>query len=56
MVFLHKQKKIIITGKNSRFCNFLKYDLKNYNCIFTSKKEFNILNIKQIEKFVKKKK
>ena len=57
MVFsLMNKKKIIITGKNSRFCKFLKEDLKNFNTIFTSKKNFNILNFSQMEKFVKNKK
>ena len=50
------KKKILITGKNSRFCKFLKEDLKNFNTIFTSKKNFNILNFSQMENFVKKKK
>ena len=50
------KKKILITGKNSRFCKFLKEDLKNFNTIFTSKKNFNILNFSQMEKFVKNKK
>ena len=50
------KKKILITGKNSRFCKFLKEDLKNFNTIFTSKKNFNILNFSQMQNFVKKKK
>ena len=57
MVFsLMNKKKILITGKNSRFCKFLKEDLKNFNTIFTSKKNFNILNFSQMENFIKKKK
>ena len=47
---------ILITGKNSRFCNFLKKDLEGYKTYFTSKKDFNILNLKQIENFIKNKK
>ena len=50
------KKKILITGKNSRFCRFLKKDLENYDAIFTSKKNFNILNFSQIENFIKNKK
>ena len=36
-----KKNKILITGKNSRFCKFLKEDLKDFKTIFTSKKEFD---------------
>lgn len=56
MTVTYKVKKILITGKNSRFCNFLKHDLKNYNCIFTTKREFNILNFTKMQKFISKKK
>ena len=47
------KKKILITGKSSRFCKYLKNDLSDFNTIFTDKKKFNILNSKQIEKFLK---
>ena len=49
------KKKILITGKNSRFCKFLKNDLKNFDAIFTTKKDFNYLNFNQMENFIKKK-
>ena len=49
------KKKILVTGKNSRFSKFLVNDLKNFDAIFTSKKDFNILDISQMEKFIKKK-
>ena len=48
------KKKILVTGKNSRFSKFLVKDLKNFDAIFTSKKDFNILDISQMEKFIKK--
>ena len=38
MVFTPLKKKILITGKSSRFCKFLKNDLKKFNTIFASKK------------------
>jgi dTDP-4-dehydrorhamnose reductase len=50
------KKKILITGKNSRFCKFLEKDLKNFDAIFTSKKNFNILKFDQMQNFIKKKK
>ena len=57
MVFSPKLKEnILVTGKSSRFCQFLKKDLKKFNAIFTTKKNFNLLNFKQMEKFVKNKK
>ena len=57
MVFSLKLKEnILVTGKSSRFCKFLKKDLKKFNAIFTTKKNFNLLNFKQMEKFVKNKK
>ena len=51
-----KKNKILITGKNSRFCKFLKEDLKDFKTIFTSKKEFDILNFSQMDKFLRDKK
>ena len=57
MVFSPKLKEnILVTGKSSRFCKFLKKDLKKFNAIFTTKKNFNLLNFKQMEKFAKNKK
>ena len=52
----HANDSILITGENSRFCNFLKKDLINYKTYFTSKRNFNILNIKQMKNFIKNKK
>ena len=50
-----KKKNILITGKTSRFCNYLKNDLDGFNTYFTTKKNFNILNFKQMQKFLKNK-
>ena len=50
------KKKILITGNSSRFCNYLKKELNGSNIYYTSSKEFNILNLKQMNKFVKKRK
>ena len=46
---------VVLKYKNNEL-NFLKKDLKDYNCIFTTKKNFNILKYSQINSFVKKKK
>ena len=51
-----KLKKILVTGSSSRFCKYLKYDLKNHKVFFTTKKNFDILNFNKMEKFIKKKK
>lgn len=57
MLQSYKQKKtILVTGKNSRFCKYLVNHLKAYKTIYTSKKNFNILNPKQMEQFLYKKK
>jgi dTDP-4-dehydrorhamnose reductase len=52
----HSKDSILITGKNSRFCSFLKKDLIDYKTYFTSKKSFNILNLKQMKNYLKDKK
>ena len=49
------KKNILITGSSSRFCRFLKKELKNHKIFFTSKKQFNILKFDQMMKFVKNK-
>ena len=49
-------KKLLITGKTSRFAKYLKIEIKNFNTVYPSKKEFNILKYKQIDKFIAKKK
>ena len=51
-----KNKKILITGKTSRFCKYLVEDLKNCKTIFTDKKNFNILNFSKMERFIRNKK
>tara|TARA_B100001123_G_C14961877_1_gene888006 strand:- start:42 stop:779 length:738 start_codon:yes stop_codon:yes gene_type:complete len=50
------KKNILITGSSSRFCRFLKKDLKNHKTFFTKKNQFNILKLNQMIKFVKNKK
>ncbi len=56
MVFTSKLKKnILITGKTSRFCRFLKNNLDKFNTIYTDKNNFNLNNFKQMCRFVKNK-
>ena len=50
------KQNILITGKTSRFCKYLKNNLDGYNAYFTTKKNFNILNFKQMQNFLKNKK
>jgi dTDP-4-dehydrorhamnose reductase len=50
------KKIILVTGKYSRFCFFLKKDLKKFKTYFTSKNNFNLLNFNQMKKFIKNKK
>jgi dTDP-4-dehydrorhamnose reductase len=52
---VHKKKRIVITGGNSRFCIFLKKNFKKHMIYYPTKKKFNILNLNQMEKFIKKK-
>ena len=46
--------KILVTGGEGRFANVLKSNNKVLNLFFASKKKCNILNIKSIEKIIKK--
>ena len=46
------KKKILVTGKSSRFCKFLKNQLNPKDTIFVSKKEFNILDLKSMTNFI----
>tara|TARA_B100001057_G_scaffold500613_1_gene616665 strand:+ start:1204 stop:1911 length:708 start_codon:yes stop_codon:yes gene_type:complete len=48
--------KIIFTGGSGRFGEVFKKKTNFKNIIFPSKKEFNILNLKQIQKYLSKKK
>ena len=48
------KEKILVTGGNSRFANVLKIKNKSLNLFYTSKKELNILDVKSIEKSIKK--
>ena len=57
MVQSLKLKKILVTGSSSRFCKYLKEDLKHYNVFFyLKKKNFNILDFKKWKIFKKIKK
>ena len=56
MVYTPLKQKILITGKNSRFCKYLKNDLKKYNTIFTSKEMFDVCNYNKMKNFLKNKK
>lgn len=51
-----KNKNILITGKTSRFCKFLKSNLDPKSSIFTSSKEFNILDFSKMNKYLAQKK
>ena len=43
-------KKILFTGANSRFCKLLKDKYSSKDILYTSKKQFNILNLNMMEK------
>ncbi len=49
-------KKILATGKTSRFVKFLKEDFRDFNIKFPSKSSFDILNYNQINNYIKKNK
>ena len=48
------KKLILVTGGNGRFCKILKEKNKNLRLYFANKKECNILDIKSIDRIVKK--
>jgi len=47
-------KKILVTGGDGRFSKVLKRDNKKLNLFFASKKQCNILDVKSLEKIIKK--
>ena len=47
-------KAILVTGGESRFCKKLKDYSKNLNFYFATKSECNILNLKSLQKIIKK--
>ena len=49
-------KKILVTGQSSRFVKYLKEELHSFHVIYPVKKKFDLLNFKQINNYVKKKK
>ena len=48
------ENKIVVTGGSGRFANILKQSKLKLNLIFPSKKQLNILDIKSIERYIKK--
>ena len=48
------KKPILVTGGNGRFAKVLKIKNKKLNLKFLTKKELNILNLKSIEKCIRK--
>ena len=48
------KKKILVTGGDGRFSKILKQKNKSLKLFFASKRQCNILNIKSIEKIIKK--
>jgi len=54
-MFLYK-KKIVITGGSGRFGSELKKTKNMYNLLFPNKKKLNILDLKNIRKYLKSKK
>jgi len=48
------KKIILVTGGDGNFCKILKKTKNNLSFYFASKKECNILDIKSLEKIVKK--
>ena len=48
------KKKILVTGGNGRFAKILKENNNKLNLVFVSRKECNILDIKSIQKIIKK--
>jgi len=49
-------KKILVTGQSSRFVKFLKKELHAFEVFYPEKKKFNLLNPRQINSYIKKKK
>jgi len=56
MAYTFKLKNILITGGTSRFFKFLKFELNMHKIEFPKKKFFNLLNLNQMNRYVKKKK
>ena len=49
-------KKILVTGQSSRFVKFLKKELHAFEVFYPERKKFNLLNSRQINSYIKKKK
>jgi dTDP-4-dehydrorhamnose reductase len=50
------QKKILVSGGDSRFCYYLKQEFKNDKILYLNKKQLNILNYVKLLEILKKKK
>ena len=50
------KKKIVVTGGSGRFGQSLKNFKTNHQMLFPTKKELDILNFRNIEKYLRKKK
>ena len=50
------KKKIVVTGGSGRFGKYLRNFKTNYKIFFPTKKEFNILNLQQLKKYLVSKK
>ena len=48
------KRKILVTGGEGRFAKILKKQNKKLNLVFANKKDCNILNLKSIDKIIKK--
>jgi dTDP-4-dehydrorhamnose reductase len=48
------KKKIVITGGDGRFAKVLKKNNKKLNIFYPNKKELDILNVKSLERYLKK--
>ena len=48
------KKKIVVTGGSGRFGQCLKNFKTNHEMLFPTKKELDILNLRSVEKYLKK--
>ena len=53
---IKKNKKILVSGADSRFCVFLKKNFSNKNVIYSNKKDIDILNYNRLIKILREKK
>ena len=53
---IKKNKKILVSGADSRFCVFLKKNFSNRDVIYSNKKDINILNYNKLIKTLRERK